>query len=69
MGIFRRKPVLENYKMPSDVLPRCSHCEEEVDGLMAREIVTELGKAFVWACPLCHTILSVSHRQGYIAAR
>ena len=61
--IFRRRPLLTDYRMPDDVLPVCPKCDENTDGLMSREITSPVGRANVWCCPRCHAILGVTHQR------
>lgn len=64
--VLRRRAKLKNYQMPSEMSPICPHCEREVQGLVSRQINSDAGRAFVWACPKCAKIVGVTQRSGYI---
>lgn len=64
--VWRKQRRLTNYHMPDDKSPVCPHCKLDIDGLMSRAIDANAGKAYVWSCPRCMTILSVTHRSGYV---
>ena len=61
--IFKRG--LNDYLMPEDKHPICPKCDQPTDGLMSRQIASDMGKAYVWCCPRCFAILGVSHRKGF----
>ena len=65
MAIFKRQPTMNDYRMPDETYPRCPHCESRIDGLMSRQIIADMGKAYAWACPQCQAVLGVTHRKGF----
>ncbi|MEM7140768.1 MAG: hypothetical protein AAF548_07005 [Actinomycetota bacterium] len=60
-----RRRGLKDYRMPDDTHPVCPKCDRPTDGLMSRQIASDMGKAYVWCCPYCHVILGVTHRKGF----
>ena len=45
--------------------PVCPHCGTALDGILARRMQHDLGKAFVHFCPRCKKVLGISHRKGF----
>ena len=66
MALFSKRKRLENYRFPEDRDPICPHCDQPIDGLMSRNIRSDAGRGYVWACPRCTRVLGVSHRSGYV---
>ena len=56
-------------------MPLCPHCEESLEEVMARPVDVgrgggtqiRFGKRYVYACPTCRKVLSISHRNGFWA--
>jgi len=48
-----------------DVTPLCPHCGKTLREIWARRLESLFGKRYVYFCPDCRKVLSVSHRKGF----
>ena len=49
----------------STKVPRCPHCEQDIQRLNARKVKSPFGVRFVDFCDHCRKVLGVSHRKGF----
>ena len=49
----------------NDAPPVCPHCKEALTRVVRTRIREPLGKAYLWSCPHCRTVLGVTHRKGF----
>ena len=52
-------------RQADDTLPRCPHCNQDLQTVLFRELRGVLGKRFVYFCQHCRAVLGVSHRKGF----
>ncbi|MBN2227662.1 MAG: hypothetical protein JW763_09890 [candidate division Zixibacteria bacterium] len=52
------------FMQKDDVRPVCPHCKKEIDAVWFRTMKGDLGKRCVYFCPICRSVLGVSHRKG-----
>jgi uncharacterized protein with PIN domain len=45
--------------------PVCPHCKEPLSRIVRTRIQEMLGKAYLWSCPHCRSVLGVTHRKGF----
>lgn len=48
-----------------DLDPLCPHCSKELRTIYIKPMESMLGKRYVYFCPHCLKVLSVSHRKGF----
>lgn len=49
----------------NDVNPICPHCNKQLFKIWYREVESFFGKRYVYFCPECRKVLSISHRKGF----
>ncbi|KAA3618950.1 MAG: hypothetical protein DWQ05_06175 [Calditrichaeota bacterium] len=47
------------------VTPMCPHCKTEINKILYRQMVSFLGKRYVYFCSKCRATLGISHRKGF----
>lgn len=53
-------------KLETAVLPRCPHCEKDIDAVSYNELTgAKFGKRYIYFCTSCRKTLGVSHRKGF----
>jgi hypothetical protein len=48
-----------------DVVPICPHCAQPIREVWHREVAAFFGKRYIYFCPNCVKVLSISHRKGF----
>ncbi len=48
-----------------DVSPICPHCGDPIREVWCREVSSYFGKRYIYFCPACRKVLSISHRKGF----
>lgn len=53
-------------KRETETIPKCPHCKKDIDTVSYRELYGGFwGRRYIYFCPSCLCILSISHRKGF----
>jgi hypothetical protein len=57
-------PKIPVTEMPN-LDPVCPHCDRGLREIFMRELISALGKRYIYFCNHCTKVLGVSHRKGF----